>query len=699
MEDVLAVPTVNYGGIVSPLMLGVDLENYLRTLSVGEPKYLVPIYESVVNSIQSIQMAEDGREGHIKVTIGGQLQSALVGEPNDVHPEWVEIEDDGMGFTKEDFEAFKTMATPRKIKLGCKGMGRLSWIYVFKEVTVDSVYESDGQRFRRRFSFDAKNGTLGGEPEPTDAPVKTKIRMTGFKENYASKVHKKPETIARAIMHHCISFILTDRCPEITVVMGDKEESVNDLFKDMSAKIEYSDPVDIYGYEFRLAHVRYYGKKSTDKSGISYCGNGLEVVSFNDFEKITFEDSDGQRFIYRCYVSSELLDEHVTNSRDRFDIPEDGRNLIDWGIPSLRQIRDEVYRICWDYLEPYRNRYREGCKRRLQQFIESGDAGKLFSAVMEYDEELLDSITPEMPDEEVFRICGEHQAKMESLILYDSHKGRPANDSDLVENLLGKIDKLEKDNLARCIIHRKLMIRTYRNRLDILKREVRDKEKLAYEEEKVLHDILLPRGTDYHDRATFLSNNLWMLDDRVYFYSFLGAYSNKDFRIFSSSDSEERPDIVVFGDVDKDEVVRSMAIIELKRPMRIDKDVIGQVYDYIDRLKGKKVQDYRGRSLKVTELTTYHCDIICDTGLDGFDQLMRRSMITPMFGGMGYHARNPEYNAYIEVVDHVALTTDAERRNAVFFNLVGVDVDHEELIVIPDGSGFRVEANPKDSDR
>ena len=31
--------------------------------------------------------------------------------------------------------------------------------------------------------------------------------------------------------------------------------------------------------------------------------------------------------------------------------------------------------------------------------------------------------------------------------------------------------------------------------------------------------------------------------------------------------------------------------------------------------------------------------------------------------------------------------------------MLGVDVDHEELIVIPDGSGFRVEANPKDSDR
>src|ERR1700742_3349688 len=99
---------------------------------------LTPVMEAVSNSIQAIteRFGEDaGKSGRVDVTIVRDLEK-------DGHPIiGFDIEDNGIGFTKENYKSFLTPDSRLKEKRGGKGVGRLAWLKVFEQVEVDSVYQ------------------------------------------------------------------------------------------------------------------------------------------------------------------------------------------------------------------------------------------------------------------------------------------------------------------------------------------------------------------------------------------------------------------------------------------------------------------------------------------------------------------------------------------------------------------------------
>jgi len=105
------------------------------------------------------------------------------------------------------------------------------------------------------------------------------------------------------------------------------------------------------------------------------------------------------------------------------------------------------------------------------------------------------------------------------------------------------------------------MIKTYRNRLDRIREfDGANKDKLIFEQEKLIHDIILPRGTDGKKISTYDSCNLWMIDERLNQYVYLtsATYSNKGFKTFSNIDSTDKPDIILFGDKDDQDKIGAL---------------------------------------------------------------------------------------------------------------------------------------------
>ena len=297
-------------------MIEVDLEGIVNSLQLKEPRAVVPVLECIVNSIQSIQYGDAGEridpemvseksaEGHVTVTVDGPHQmKAPVGEGYTVKPQKIVIEDDGPGFRHIDFESFNRIGTQRKAKLGCKGIGRTSWLRVFRETHVDSVYRNgDGALRRRRFDFSLPDGITNHSEEdvPLDTKVSTTVTLDGFREGF-DNFPNKADMLARQIFMHCISFFLSGKCPTITVKIGEDSVVVNSLYGELDQHVVRRDE--------------------------KFDGNGLEVLSGNEFKEEEFTTEDGTPFKYRCFVYSPLLDKHVNLGRSDFDLPKKNRTL------------------------------------------------------------------------------------------------------------------------------------------------------------------------------------------------------------------------------------------------------------------------------------------------------------------------------------------------------------------------------------
>lgn len=205
----------------------------LHTLPTSEP--LLPLYEAVVNSIQSINQANisDGSI-YIKIEREDSL-SLLEKETWETDIENIIIHDNGSGFTEDNFKSFNTYASDFKKMLGCKGVGRMIWLKAFGSVKVESTYCENGNWFRRTFTFDKVNAVSNETKESVenDAHNSTIITLKNLRSKNKSNTPKKISTIARDLLNHCFIYFVLGKAPKITISDGTENISVNSLFENI----------------------------------------------------------------------------------------------------------------------------------------------------------------------------------------------------------------------------------------------------------------------------------------------------------------------------------------------------------------------------------------------------------------------------------------------------------------------------------
>ncbi len=184
---------MNFKGLVS-----------LHTLPKTTP--LLPLYEAVINSIQSIEDAHI-TNGKIEIVIEREKQMNLF-EQWETDVENIVIIDNGIGFNDDNYNSFDTYASEFKIQKGCKGVGRMMWLKAFCEVNVESVFDEMDKKKRRKFLFDTNNAVhdMSMAEVDADVPRVTQIRLMGLRGQYKGNCPKKIDTIARNILNHCFTY-------------------------------------------------------------------------------------------------------------------------------------------------------------------------------------------------------------------------------------------------------------------------------------------------------------------------------------------------------------------------------------------------------------------------------------------------------------------------------------------------------------
>ena len=99
-------------------------------LKPSDKTALVPVMEAVSNSIHAITERfgeKTGELGRVQVTVLRDV------EKDDLPIIGFEIEDNGVGFTNENYHSFLTPDSRLKERRGGKGVGRLAWLKVFAQ--------------------------------------------------------------------------------------------------------------------------------------------------------------------------------------------------------------------------------------------------------------------------------------------------------------------------------------------------------------------------------------------------------------------------------------------------------------------------------------------------------------------------------------------------------------------------------------
>jgi hypothetical protein len=360
-----------------------DLWGRINNTSLPESKYLWPLLEAVVNSIQSIEDSHisDGKieieakrhdNPNMEFKFDTKMQHSETKE-EEMPFESFSITDNGNGFTEKNYASFCTADSSLKWQKGCKGTGRFLWLKAFESASIDSIFEEDEKWYRRQFSFKA-NGT---EPDNNVKMTEEKkpcttVTLHDFKRKYRDKCPKKLDVLAHQIIEHCLIYFILGNCPHIIVRdnMGDSI-SLNNYYEQNIKDSLHQDHFSQEGSDFVLYHLRV--PKGATSHELHLCANGREVRSLklNTFypnlqKKI--EDETGIGFYYCGYLTSPYLDKRVNTSRTDFDFAEEEQQELNNQVSEKELIeiaKEFVYTYLKDFIEAIERRK----EKRVRDFV------------------------------------------------------------------------------------------------------------------------------------------------------------------------------------------------------------------------------------------------------------------------------------------------------------------------------------------
>jgi len=663
-----------------------DVAGRVRNVQLPASKPLLPLFEAIINSVHAIEDAKI-KDGKIEIEVF-RSASSLFAESDRSHAEisGFLVKDNGVGFDDQNFNAFITSDTTYKASRGGKGIGRFMWLAAFDHAEIDSVFQSDGQMKSRRFTFCTRGTGIENATcaDLENAQQLTSVRLMGFKEKYQTQCPKRLDTIAAFIVEEFLEYFIGPAPPVIILRDGPTGEtiSLDDFFEEEMASKITREIATIKGKSFDLLHVRLYSTHINEHR-LYLCAHGRVVVSEKLVGRIPnlvrhLEDENHEQFIYAAYVNSPILDGAVNSDRTAFYLPEDTVTLPLLEM-TLSDVREGVLKSCESFLAPYTAPIAEKKRTRIEEFVQRD--GAMYRPILDRLERTIAKIDPEATDAEIDRQLYDGYQELQLKLRDEGQKLLDApvpTDTELegfeerLDRYFEEISEVSRADLARYVCHRKAII-------EFLQKQLTIQESGKYRPEDRIHSIIFPRGKT-SEEVLFEEHNLWLVDERLVFHAFLSSDKPiKQVKVLENS-SKKEPDILVFDKAfafseARDVPFSSITIIEFKKPQRNDysetENPFTQVARYIDDIREGRARTASGRPIPIPQNLPFYCYIICDmtATLKGWARLFELQD-TP--DGLGFFGYKRAFNAYFEVISYPKLVVDAERRNKVFFQKLGL---------------------------
>lgn len=660
-------------------------------IKLSQAKALWPLFETVINSIQSLEDTEDSekiitiealRNSNVQIRIN--TDGSKSEEPS--HFEEFIVTDNGNGFEQKNYDSFMQAYTQLKVKKGCKGIGRFLWLKAFDEIVINSTYIENGKWYLRSFTFSI-NG-VSPEDNIKELDSESCVRMTQvclkrFKPMYRDSVAYKLESLARKIIEHCLPYFIMGGCPTI-ILKDNRGESfhLNNYYEKTYKDSLHQDPMSLRGRNYQLYHMLL--PEGADRHELHLCANNREVKSFDLSRKIPnmqkrIDTEDGSVY-YVGYLAGDYLDEAINAERSEFsfsDLPVMGEGKG----AGEEEIVDAAIDLIKTYLHEDLTKIGDEKKKQIDRLVQSSRPQYRF--LLNKRPQVYDMIPTGLTEEKLDLELYRHQQEWE----YDTVKQKQDIDERIKKDATAdpgfehlfreycqSITDLSRAGLAEYVARRKAVI-------ELLGQALESDDNGKYSREARIHSIICPMQVTSND-VSFDDMNLWLIDDRLAYHHYLASDKKINTLPDLENDVDKRMDITVFDaalsyTADPDNI-NSITIVELKRPMRndADNDPVSQVLRYVRDIKDGKVKKRNGRGFGDVSRVSFYCYVIGDL-TPTLCESAENAGLTKTQDGEGYFGFNPARGAYVEVISYDKLLKDAKQRNQVLFDkLFGAKVEN-----------------------
>ena len=679
----------------------VSAQDIIDSVDLNRSEVLLPIYESVVNSIISLCKTEKN-DKKIEVIIERQRDKNRPLDLFDKHPEPIKnvtIIDNGEGFTESNFLSFQKPFSKVNKKYGCKGIGRFTILAMFKKMDVVSIYQEDGQWYRRSFSFDAEHEIYDDSkvvlPDGAhDAQTKV-VLIDCYNKQLLPYTSKNAEDIAKGVIDHCFIYYLSNSLPQINIQEFDSQGRQESISVESYFKLDAKDKeknIQIRNNLFKLYVVKS-GQVTTRKYNyVSLCANSRKVGGKKELAKY---DSlyaypiteNGESKYLDIYVVSSYLDKHVNNQRTGFRIPEswDDSSFYDLSETEIsmeeimKSIAKEVAGLYEEFAIETKRRNIKEVKEYIKNFAPQ------YRSFL-YRNDILETMPPNLSDDKkdeyLHKVAYQENRKIEEKIdqFIQLKETNDMQINDIVDSIRSRT-AYNSDKLADYVFRRKAILRLFSKMLD-------KKDNGKYELESMIHNLIFPMGLTNRE-LTYQYHNLWLLDDRFSTFRFIA--SDKSITSYSQIKSTKEPDLVLindeknlvgnpisFGNIDSGRI-GTMVIFEFKRPgdtaYQKNKhdyrwefsDLVKEYFEIFQFGEENQKKNYRGNRVEIT----------CDTPKFGYvimDEMPNLLVEYNKLNGWrktpfnSYYKIIPEQNLHIEAITFQDLLVNAKERNNPFFD-------------------------------
>ena len=441
-----------------------NLRVQVNQMRLPKSKALWPLFETIVNSIQSLEETKDCTNPEITVLANRPVERQMLmnGEEELNHFEEFIVTDNGEGFTERNYKSFLEAYTTYKIQKGCKGIGRFLWLKAFSKIEVKSIYTEDGKWYQREFTFSLEN-TI--EPEdnkkeidaPEDGNRMTEVRLLGFQSYYRDEVALSLESLVKKVIEHCLPYFIVEGCPNI--VVKDNVEgsySLNSYYKDLYKDTLHRDDITIKGKSFSLYHMTV--TEGADKHELHLCANNREVKSY-DLSKY-----------YVGYMAGDYLDESVNADRYEFNFTD--APIVD--SIGEKDLTGAAVEYITAYLSDDLGRIKDEKQKRIDDFVRHKKPQ--YRYLLNHREGVYDKISVGLTDDKLDLELYKQEQEWEYDIAQkkseiEERKKNSATDSDqfieLFKEYCAGVTQLSQASLAEYIVRRKAVIELLEKALEI----------------------------------------------------------------------------------------------------------------------------------------------------------------------------------------------------------------------------------------
>lgn len=678
--------------------MGTNLKGRLKNTILPKNKAIFALFEAVVNSIHSIdeRLNDDADfkidNAHIDIIINRDVAHNLENDRSIEDIVGFTIVDNGIGFNNTNYKSFRTFDSEYKASLGCRGVGRLTWLKVFSEASISSRYYENGAFKERSFRFAPQTG-ISDIHETTGnivGPIETTICLSGVNPDFYKTLPKTAETIAKQLLEHCIWYFLRDGgAPDIMVHDDGNpfvEVNLNDEYENYMTSRSKRDEFWIMNTQFYITHL--FVKSGTNSEhSLSFCAADRTVIDESIAHKVVGLfgpiEIDEESFIYKGYVTSDFLSESVSPDRTTFNISAIPSEMTSNAEITMQEIRSKAISRVTDFLQEYiKDNILEG-RERVSNFIANkAPRYQILSSILPEDDLV---VNPKISDKDLDLKLYGHLSAMERELMAEGHDllipgniEDKENYSERIANYMQKAVDLKRSDLANYVAHRRVII-------DLLERAIQVTKSGKYNREDVIHNLIIPMIRDTTE-LRFEDANLWVINESLAFHNYLASDKPLCSMEFIDSDSSKEPDILSLTIFDNPllvgeqlgyQAMGSVTVVEFKRPMRNDykegieeKDPIAQALGYLSRVRNGKIQR-NGRPIKLADDVPGFCYIIGDL-TPHMEECAQMKDLKLTHDKLGYFGYNSNFNTYIEVISFEKLIISAKQRNRAFFDKLGL---------------------------